>query len=89
MIKGFALRPPLLKELLRRIEARTCAISVCVGSFAVYRVDKNGYRPQEHHYNKRTLLLTHDIYNKIIHLSMIDYFENHRISDTGWTDCYQ
>ncbi len=44
MMKGFALRPPLLKELLRRIEARTCAISVCVDSFAVCRVDKNGYR---------------------------------------------
>ena len=32
MMKGFALRPPLLKELLRRIEARTCAISVCAKS---------------------------------------------------------
>ena len=57
MMKGFALRPPLLKELLRRIEARTCAISVCVASFAIYCVDKNGYRPQVHQYAIRDLFI--------------------------------
>jgi hypothetical protein len=59
MMKGFGLRPLLSKELYRQIEAITCAISVYIGSFSVYRrVERKGYHLREHHYAIRGPLLT-------------------------------